>query len=127
MASPRENTDAGDSDFDMSSSEEEIDSESESFLGFSLVTSLCVCTPLFSSELNLASQKQGVPVSDHGLFCFLGGVVLGPGSDVIDHFWSSADHTCLEINDQNSYHCNFQFIAFQKIYDNSKQWLFKRY
>ena len=32
MASPRENTDAGDSDFDMSTSEEEIDSESESFL-----------------------------------------------------------------------------------------------
>ena len=32
MASPCENTDAGDSDFDMSTSEEEIDSESESFL-----------------------------------------------------------------------------------------------
>ena len=31
MASPRENTDAGDSDFDMPTSEEEIDSESESF------------------------------------------------------------------------------------------------
>ena len=43
-------------------------------------------------------------------------VVLGPGSDVIDHFWSSADRTYLEINDQNSYHCNLQFIAFQKIY-----------
>ena len=56
-------------------------------------------------------------------------VVLGPGLDVIDHFWSSADHTYLEITDQNSYHCNLQFIAFQKIYihidlygsnDNSK-------
>ena len=34
MASPRENTDAEDSDFDMSTSEEEIDSESESFLSF---------------------------------------------------------------------------------------------
>ena len=34
MASPRENIDAGDSDFDMSTSEEEIDSESESFLSF---------------------------------------------------------------------------------------------
>ena len=32
--SPRENTDAGDSDFDTSTSEEEIDSESESFLSF---------------------------------------------------------------------------------------------
>ena len=34
MASPCENTDAGDSDFDMSNSEEEIDSESECFLIF---------------------------------------------------------------------------------------------
>ena len=51
-------------------------------------------------------------------FFFWGGGVLGPGSDVIDHFWSSADHTHLhvEINDQNSYLCTFQFIAFQKIY-----------
>ena len=38
MASPRENTDAGDSDFDMPTSEEEIDSESESFFSFFLVT-----------------------------------------------------------------------------------------
>ena len=65
--------------------------------------------------LYLASQKQGVPVSDDSLFCFFL-VVLGPGSDVIEHFWSSADHTHLELNDQNSYHCNLQFIAFQKIY-----------
>ena len=41
MASPRENTDAGNSDFDMSTSEEEIDSESESFPNFFL-ESICL-------------------------------------------------------------------------------------
>ena len=45
------------------------------------------------------------------------------GKQFFDHLGSSADHTHLEINDQNSYHCNLQFITFQKIYgsnDNSK-------
>ena len=42
MASPRENTDAGDSDFDMSTSEEEIDSESESFLSFFFRVTMCL-------------------------------------------------------------------------------------
>ena len=35
---------------------------------------------------------------------------------ILTTLWSSADHTHLEINDQNSYHCNLQFITFQIIY-----------
>ena len=72
---------------------------------------------LFRSELNLASQKQGLKEFQSAIMvCSVFWVVLGLGSDVIDHFWSSADQTHLEINDQNSYHCNLQFISFQKIY-----------